>query len=771
MEFLKIANRKNFLLGEVPAINPHSRKYLSYWREQRKRCVDGMWSIDDANVDVDISVEKPIYPESNSWRYIPPVCYFYVNFGTIMRNRKGATSGAKVPSRPDLDDVEWEFHYNWIEARGFSGFEFDEVYSCNRLLLDEDYTDEVLHERCLDENGRRINELYYNFFTKKGDRKIYISVRQYIRQLFDKNMGRPIYGNIPKNMMVLATRDGGKSYLTGGVISHEVLFDGVRRYVRNDEKKPIAEIVVGASISDKSRDLLKKAKMTIDNLPGAWKKDTADEIPAAFFKHMAGSLGANKDWTHKYDKKIGGGWKTVEGSSVKHRVFTTENPEAAAGGRPGTIVVEEVGLMGNVIHVHGGNVAAQNDGGEKFGSSIYIGTAGNIDKIIESELIFNSPEGFDMLEFDNIWEPEQVTKIAWFIPATHMARRFKDANGNTKIAEAMRHFEKDRQKAARAATRKALETMMMNYPLVPSEMFVNADDNKFPVKDLKYQYSKLLGSKKELTLSYKVEFIINDDNSIDFRNVKKQPIREYPLKNTDKANMEGCPEIFIMPIRGADGKVPPNVYLSGQDPIDDDDNSDVTRSLQSLWIMNRFTGELVFEYTGRTASVSDFYEQCRRALIFYNARCNYENNKKGFHGHMVNKSSTYLLVETPEILMQKGLQKSTGIGNKALGTSMNSVDTKVYGLDLLEEWLVTPIEKGSEKMMLHTIKSPALLRELMSFKPDKNFDRISALLVMLILREDKRRIVKKVKEKIKSALDDDFFKDTWDDQVHNNLLY
>jgi hypothetical protein len=102
---------------------------------------------------------------------------------------------------------------------------------------------------------------------------------------------------------------------------------------------------------------------------------------------------------------------------------------------------------------------------------------------------------------------------------------------------------------------------------------------------------------------------------------------------------------------------------------------------------------------------------------------------------------------------------------------MNSVDTKVYGLDLLEEWLVTPIEKGSEKMMLHTIKSPALLRELMSFKPDKNFDRISALLVMLILREDKRRIVKKVKEKIKSALDDDFFKDTWDDQVHNNLLY
>jgi len=321
MNFLTIANRNNFLLKEVPQINPHSRRYLSWWREAEKRCTDGYWSIDDENVDVDITVEKPEFPKSDNWRFMPPICYFYVNFGSIMRNKKGATSSAKIIGRPDLDDVEWEFNYNWMEARGFSGFEFDKTYSCSRLLLDEDYTDEILKERCVDEKGNIIEELYNNFFKKNGNRKEYICVRDYIRQLFPQNMGRPVYGNIPTNMMLLGTRDGGKSYLVGGgIIAHELLFDGVRKYERNLEKRPIAEIVVGASISDKSRDLLKKAKLTIDNLPGAWKKDTIDEIPSAFFKHMSGSLGANKDWTHKYDKKIGGGWKTIEGSFVKQKL-------------------------------------------------------------------------------------------------------------------------------------------------------------------------------------------------------------------------------------------------------------------------------------------------------------------------------------------------------------------------------------------------------------------------------------------------------------------
>jgi hypothetical protein len=762
MEFLKIANRKNFLLKEIPTINPASRRYIKFYSEQKKRCIDGFWSIDDENINVDILSEEPEFPtKSNNWRYMSPVCYFYVNFGTILANRRGATSGAKIPMRPSLDDVEWEFNYNWIEARGFSGFEFDNEFSCNRKLI-EDYSDEELKNMCLDKDGEIIPMLYNNYFKKNGSRKEYVAVREYIRRLFPKNMGRPVYGNIPSNLMILATRDGGKSWLASSVIAHEILFDGLRMYEKNGII-PVAEVVVGAALSDKSRDLLKKTAFIIDNLPGKYNKGSKNEVPSPFYKAMTGSIGANKEYVHLYKKKVGGEMKDVgSGAIIKHRVFTTENPEAAAGGRPGTIIVEEVGLLANVISVHGGNVAAQNDSGYKFGSSLYIGTAGNVDKIQESEVIFNAPEAFDMLSFDNIWEPETNDKICWFIPAPYMARSFKDKNGNTIIKDAYAFFEKRRIKFSNSPSRRAFEMEKMNYPLVPSEMFVNANANIFPVSDLKHVYSRLMTNKKELDLSYKVEFIIKEDGKIDFKNVKKRPIREYPLigKKDESLDISGCPEIFIMPQRSDDATIPSNVYIASLDPIDDDDNSDITRSLQSFWIMNRLTGELVMEYTGRTPLASEFYEQCRRALIYYNARCNYENNKKGFYAHMYNKASLHLLVETPEILMQKDMQKSRGAGNKALGTNVNT-DVKSFGLELILQWLTDKNYNNPDIMNLHTIKSPALLKELISFKPDGNFDRISALIMLLILREDKRRIAVVNKKRSKTMLDDDFFKNTW----------
>jgi len=768
MEFIRINNRKNFLLREIPTINPASKKYIKWWGEQKKRSINGFWSIDEAGVDVDILPEQPDFPQSNSWRYMPPGCYFYVNFGTILVNKGGASSSAKVPSRPSLDDVEWEFGYNWTEARGFSGFEFDEEYSCNIRLI-KDYTDLELEQTCIDKDGNRVDLLYYNYFNKKGQRKTYVTVRQYIRQLFDKPLGRPIYGNIPENLDLLGTRDGGKSYLTAGeVVVPEILFDGQRDYEKNKGDLPVAEVVVGSGMSDKSRDLLKKVVFIMENLPGKYNKGTKNEIPCPFYKTMTGSIGANKDYEHKYKKKIGGEMKDVgTGAIIKHRVFTSENPEAAAGGRPGTIIVEEQGLTPNLISIHGGNVAAQNDSGIKFGSSLYIGTAGSVEKIREAEIIFNNPEGFDMLTFDNIWEPEHKDKIGWFIPAPYMARRFKDENGNTKIKEAYAFFEKRRLKAAKSPSKRSYEIEKMNYPLVPSEMFVNAESNIFPVSQIKHHYARIMGNKKMLDQSYKVEFYVREDNGkVDFRNTHvRKPIREFPLisKKEEGLDLNGCPEIFSMPARADDGTVPSGIYLAGFDPIDDDDNSDIQRSLQSFFIGNRLTKEIVFEYTGRTELASEFYEQCRLAMLYYNARCNYENNKKGFYAHMMNRASLYLLMETPEILLQKDMQKSRGVGNKSLGTNATA-EVVSWGLELAVQWLQERVEnqsEGSQLTILQTIKSPALLKEFMSFKPGGNFDRISALIMLLIAFEDKRRFVTSIKKRINTAADDEFFSKHW----------
>ena len=61
---------------------------------------------------------------------MPGNLYFYVNYWTILLN-KTAHSKTKTPGKPFLRDLEWEFFYNWCEARGFSGFEDDKEFTAN----------------------------------------------------------------------------------------------------------------------------------------------------------------------------------------------------------------------------------------------------------------------------------------------------------------------------------------------------------------------------------------------------------------------------------------------------------------------------------------------------------------------------------------------------------------------------------------------------------------------------------------------------------------
>ena len=1117
MEFVKIHNRNNFLLSEIPIINPFSRRYNIWWKLNKKRCIEGLWSIDDKNTKIDLVDEKLIFPKSDKWRYIPPTVYFYVNFGNILRNKKGTTSGAKRLMRPNLDDIEWEFGYNWIEARGFSGFEFDDMYSCNTFLL-ENITDDALINRCLDEKGEAIPILYNNFFKKDGSRKEYIPCKKYIRQLFNKNLGRPVYGNVPKNLMILGTRDGGKDlfedqtvryqngekikikyvqigdkiygsdgklttvltkdcyndqiqyevefldnrkiicggghlwevtkvgnknckvvetkemfkkfiysrkdnkgvtyiykvkqtnpidynekdlpihpYILGALlgdgtmttltpkiacndleilekfksilgskysfkydtstnnnytisynintqrflndnplkkaifennlnvkgeakyipelyktasieqrlelvkglmdtdgssnkegsseftnkskklidglaevlrslgikcqigidnrtgqegnikghkyirgvyyrlyinttvpifhvkrklenqlkkkykkahdftviknikklnvmpsvcigvdakdncfltdnyvvthnsylvanqgIAHELLFDGLRYYDNEGLKEnlPIAEIVVGAAISDKSRDLLNKVKYTLDNLPGAWKKGTSYEIPCPLFKHMGGSISPNKDWRNEYQIKRGGDWKKFTGSFIKHRIFTTENPEAAAGGRPGTIVLEEVGLISNLLTIQGSNEAAQNDGGEKFGSSLYIGTAGNMEKILEPETIFNEPAGYDFLEFDDVWE-NTGKKICWFIPATHMSRKFKDKNGNTKIGEATKFFLERRKKKKKGVSSKALDSEMMNYPMKPSEMFLNKTNNKFPIADVKIRIRDLSSpNNNELKYSLKGLYGINSDGKVNFEQDKKaRPIYDYPLNKSNTVSMEGCIQIFEPPIKNESNEVPNGIYIAGLDPINEDGNDDIHRSLQSFYLMNLLTDRIVVEYTGRTKFAKDFYEQIRRILIDYNATLLYENQKKGIYTYFDQKNCLYLLEDTPIALRDIEAQRGSFTGNKSKGVYATPKINFWGQQELLPNYLESKAYNTENNITnLQIFKSIAGLKEMVRYNGNKiNTDRISSLGILMIARELKLKTKVNLKKKKKRIVNDSFF--------------
>ena len=198
-------------------------------------------------------------------------------------------------------------------------------------------------------------------------------------------------------------------------------------------------------------------------------------------------------------------------------------------------------------------------------------------------------------------------------------------------------------------------------------------------------------------------------------------ITEFPHKDN---KLEGAICIKHMPVKDSSGRIPWGRYISGAD-VYDDDSSD-TLSLFSMFILDLWTDELVFEYTGRPMFADDAYENCRLALLMYNAECNYENNKKGLFGYFSKMNSLYLLSDTLDFLKDKEMVKGGMYGNKAKGSG-NYGTVAPYGRRCYRDYLLKPDKtivmeevdgKFEEKVIttlgLNKIWSKGLLQETAS---------------------------------------------------------
>jgi hypothetical protein len=168
-------------------------------------------------------------------------------------------------------------------------------------------------------------------------------------------------------------------------------------------------------------------------------------------------------------------------------------------------------------------------------------------------------------------------------------------------------------------------------------------------------------------------------------------------------------------------------------------------SLGSVFVLDLWTDKIVAEYTGRPLFADDFYEVCRRMCLFYNGRMNYENNKKGLFAYFSKMNSVYLLTDVLEFLKDKQMIKDTGYGNKAKGTNANAAINS-FGRNLLRSWLLKPttviqnidgVEQETLVPNLFTLRNRALIKELINYNAEGNFDRISSMGMVMLLREDR----------------------------------
>lgn len=328
-------NPSNFILKDIPKLNPLSIEYQSYWRDFKKKCIEGEWV---------------------QGKWIPGNLWFYLNACVIELN-KTRNAKTKVIGRPLFFDYLLEVSYLWNEARGLIGFDKQpEVLAYKHFLEKEIWTEE---------RDLELKSKIPNIRTVLANSK--------------EDLGKPLYLNDALDFMWLTARDTGKSfYVANAVILHEFLFDGAKEYNVEENKKLKTTITVGAGVSDYSIKMLEKTQLSYTNLPGAIELN-GRFYPSPLSKKYSGSWAVGKKVTQLYKKKTGGSWQDKGTGTTLRHVTYKDNPFAAQGSRNSIIVKEECGHFDNLLDTHGPDQFTLSDSGKKFGSAFYLGTGGNME--------------------------------------------------------------------------------------------------------------------------------------------------------------------------------------------------------------------------------------------------------------------------------------------------------------------------------------------------------------------------------------------------------
>ena len=172
--------------------------------------------------------------------------------------------------------------------------------------------------------------------------------------------------------------------------------------------------------------------------------------------------------------------------------------------------------------------------------------------------------------------------------------------------------------------------------------------------------------------------------------------------------------------------------------------------------MNRLTRQIVAEYTGRTGEAKDFYEVCRKLLLYYNAVGMYEKNLIGLYNYFDQMKCTYLLADTPYQLRSTDTYKAGTNTSKGINAS-GAINAE--GRNMVKSWLQERISTVSETRVYETIYSSALITELIMWNPDGNFDRVSALIMLMWLDSTMYKEVTQRVEEVKTFLDHSYFQE------------
>ena len=393
--------------------------------------------------------------------------------------------------------------------------------------------------------------------------------------------------------------------------------------------------------------------------------------------------------------------------------------------------------------------------------------------------MFYHPEGFNCLDFDNIWDEGMADKkCGFFVPAWSNLQSEEhpecmDSDGNTNRSASVQVILEQRRIVRDSQPDETVtDRYIAEHPNTPQEAILEVGKNIFPKKQLQMQLNKLRTNTKLANMKHVVDLVWEGDGTVKAIEKKGGDITHYPLKKGEQPT--GSVVIYEYPVKDP----PYGLYIAGQDPYDQDGS--LTNSLGSTFIYKRFQpGEawsdvIVAEYSGRPDTAEEYYENVRKLLTMYNAKLLFENERKGIYPYFTNKHCDYMLADQPDKVISE-IFKDSKVQRKK-GCHMTK-QIRSYAEGLIKEWLLEEYEPGHPN--LERIYSEPLIEELLLDDGVRNVDRVIALCMVMLYREELYQVkIAAAKEQNKQI---DFFEtplfsnqwfdedSSYDNQYDNNI--
>lgn len=528
-----------------------------------------------------------------------------------------------------------------------------------------------------------------------------------------------------KHAIELAKRGCAKSYSLAAIMSHNLILG------ESEESNRRVITVLTAY----QKEYLKDDK---DGTLSKFKPSINFSFANTPFPHLMLKNSPNEmSWQMGYKDEYG----VEKGSLNQVLAVSAKDDSEKLRGKRGWILFEEMGSFKGLLSLYDITRKSVEDGDYTFATMYLVGTAAESESDFSSAktLLYN-PEGYNILSIDNVFDrPKQgKPKFGFFFPSYINRAGCYNKDGVSDVVKALIEILIARYKAKYSADPKSVLRVIAEDPITPAEAIIKVKAAYFPITALTERLSQLDQDIHAYDDVY-IGKLVQNSNGVEFTPTSDVPIRKFGVEN----DTPGAIEIYEMPEKDRNGKVPHTRYIIGHDPVDNDQAE--SSSLSSTFVLDLWTDKIVAEYTGRQSFADDNFEIVRLLCLFYNAKCLYESNKKGIFAYFSKMNCTHLLADTPEFLRDKQLIKYSSFGSNAKGVNASAA-INAYANNLIRDWLMKPVTiiqnvDGEDVEVtvynLNFLRNRALIEELIAFNPEINVDRIRALGMVMLYREEK----------------------------------